>query len=312
MIAQIKNERERSRHTHWVSCVPSTSPLEALKGNCCLSDVGNIRYSFGVFDRTGSRVSRQGLTQPRPETTSALCRWPGHCGVNYGRTHYVTKRVRSSTGCQAQREHKSERLNYLHHGGADSRSYAAGYQSACGAWEPNRDRDRRAQVCVAERSREVQTEHRRTAKTTNLGALTQDRKPYILAPNVFPRRLVADRRSAKEEGRTKALCGLRSPEFHAREWLSVSRTTVHRSAHATRPKLAVRGSYLRQLRQHGLDQSRLNRTCQSLGWPVRNSRRAKNLDASGQVDGRRETTDSRRSHSADARSRCARLDAASV
>lgn len=84
------------------------------------------------------------------------------CSLRSEPSHYATgyKRSSSATGCRVQREIRSKRLDNLHYGGADTRSITASNQPLSRTRQSGYDGDRRAEVCIEERSRKLQARHR--------------------------------------------------------------------------------------------------------------------------------------------------------
>jgi len=107
------------------------------------------------------------LTRPGPEITSASLPTTRSIVVSTtGRPHYAANRLGESTGSEAERELKSKGLDNLHYSSRDTRSVSASDQPSCATGQVRNDRDRRAQVRIAQGSREVQAEHRRQTEAT--------------------------------------------------------------------------------------------------------------------------------------------------
>lgn len=119
-----------------------------------MSNSGTLLKSFY---RTGSRLFRQGLTQPSPASSSAFCRRPGLLRVLHpGRSSLCRRFIDIVNGTWRESEIQSRGLSQPSYSGPNARSLEASDHGADSAGQVNDGGDRRPCVLTEERDRGFQ------------------------------------------------------------------------------------------------------------------------------------------------------------
>jgi len=142
---------------------PFCVPPQTLKGNCCLSDVGNSAILLQLIYRARPRVPAR-LTRPGPECSSASLPKARRIVVSTtGPSHYAAVPLMSSMELRRECEIQSRGFSQPSYSRSDARSIEAGDYRIDSTRQANNSSHRRSCVSTEERDRDFQGRHSGTA-----------------------------------------------------------------------------------------------------------------------------------------------------